>query len=300
MSLQLSSVLDFTSLRSALPYIKRFRDKVFVFKLGGDLCEDTKATTNVIEQLSLLSLLGIKMILVHGGGKHATNLGNKLGIESEFVSGRRVTSKEMLDVAKMSFAGQLNTDLIAAFRKHDIPAVGLSGIDGRLIKASKRNPKKVFDDAQGKEREVDYGFVADIESVDSAILSHLLSGNYVPVICSLASDDTGQVLNINADTLASKIAAAIGATKLCILGTVDGVLLDVKDPQTLLSILNKAEVEKLLKGTTISGGMIPKLTTSLDALDHGVPQVHLISGVRTDAILQEIFTNEGSGTMIVP
>jgi acetylglutamate kinase len=300
MSIQFSSVLDFTSLRGALPYIKTFRDKIFVIKMGGDICEDSVATDQVIEQLSLLSLVGIKIILVHGGGKHATSLSSKLGVESEFISGRRVTSKEMLDVTKMSFAGQLNTDLIAAFRKHDIRAVGLSGIDGGLIKATKRSPKKVYDQEQGKEREVDFGFVADIESVDGSVISHLLAGNYIPVICSLASDNAGQVLNINADTLASRIASSVGATKLCILGTVDGVLQDVNDPQTLLSILSKNDVEKLLKGTGISGGMIPKLTTSLDAIGAGVPQVHIISGIRTDAILQEIFTNEGSGTMIVP
>lgn len=292
--------VDFSSLRKALPYIKIFRDKVFVVKFGGELCEDPVALDRTIEQLALLSLMGIKLILIHGGGKHATALSEKLGVASEFVSGRRITSKEMLEVTKMSFAGQLNTDLIAAFRKHEIAAVGMSGIDGGLITAKKRPPTKMRDDATGKERDVDFGYVGDVLSVKTEVIQHLLKGGFLPVICSLAADESGQVFNINADTLASVIAGEIGAEKLCIVGTTDGVLRDVKNPSTLISILTTTEAQKLIEDKVATAGMIPKLTTALDALKRGVSKVHIISGIKEDAILEEIFTNEGSGTMLQP
>lgn len=291
--------VDFSSLRSALPYIKAFRDKIFIIKLGGELCEDASTLDGIVEQLSLLSLVGIKLILVHGGGHHATELGNKLGVTSEFVSGRRVTSADMLEVAKMSFAGQLNTDLIAAFKKHGIPAVGLSGIDGNLIQAKRRPPTRMHDEARGEMRDVDFGYVADIESIDSNVLHHLLDGNYIPVICSLGADLEGQIFNINADTLASRLAAAIDAAKLCVLGTVDGILRDVKTPGSLYSVLTSQQALQLIHDKIASGGMIPKITTALEALKQGVPQVHIINGGRPDSILQEIFTNEGSGTMLI-
>lgn len=292
--------VDFSSLKNALPYIKAFRDRLFVIKLGGELCEDSKSIDQIVEQLSLLHLIGIKLVLVHGGGKQATELGDKLGVPSEFVSGRRVTSAEMLEVAKMSFAGKLNTDIIAAFKKAGIPAVGMSGIDGNLVKARRRPPTKITDDKDGAEREVDFGFVADIDSVQTDVLHHLFSGGYVPVICSLGSDEAGQILNINADTLASRIAASSGAIKLIVLGSVDGVLRDLKDPNTLYSVLNANDVQSLIRDKVVSGGMIPKLSTSLDAISRGVPKVHIVSGTRPNSVLQEIFTNEGSGTMIVP
>lgn len=292
--------VDFSSLRKALPYVRTFRDTVFVVKMGGELCEDSSLIDRTIEQLSLLSLVGIKLVVVHGGGKHATSLSEKLGVTSEFVSGRRVTSREMLEVAKMSFAGQLNTDLIAAFRKHDIAAIGMSGIDGDLITAQKRPPTKMYDDKQGSEREVDFGYVGDVISVKAEVLHHLIKGGYVPVVCSLAADETGQVFNINADTLASVIAGEIKASKLCILGTLDGVLKDVKNPGTLISTLTASETKKLIEDKVATAGMIPKLTTALDALKRGVSRVHIISGSKEDAILEEIFTNEGSGTMLLP
>ncbi len=291
--------VDFSSLRNALPYIKAFRDQAFVIKLGGELCEDVSAIEGIIEQLSLLSFVGIKIILVHGGGKHATELGNKLGVSSEFVSGRRITSAEMLEVTKMSFAGQLNTDLIAAFKKQGIPAVGMSGIDGNLVQARRRPPTKMVDETKGNIREIDFGYVADIDSVDSNVLNHLLKGGYIPVICSLGADNEGQILNINADTLASRIASALGAVKLCILGTVEGVLRDVNASGSLYSVLTSSQAKELIDDKIVSGGMIPKLSTALEALNAGVPQVHIINGARPDSILQEIFTNEGSGTMLI-
>lgn len=290
---------DFGALKAAIPYMKAFRDKVFVVKLGGELCEDEQALTRLIEQFAILYYVGIKLIIVHGGGKHATNLGERLGVSSEFVGGRRVTSKEMLNVAKMSFAGVLNTDLLALFKKQDLSAVGLSGIDGQLVTASKRKPTKVKDVQSGKEREVDYGFVGDDLKIETSVLKHLLSGGYIPVICSLAADKGGQILNINADTFAARIASSMDAAKLCTLGTVDGIMGNVNDPTSLYSVLDIEEAQNLIEKGIAVEGMIPKITTAIEALRCGVSKVHILSGVAPDALLQEIFTNEGSGTMVV-
>ena len=292
--------VDFSSLRSALPYIKLFKGQTFVVKLGGEVCDDKEMLDSVIEQLALLYFVGIKIILVHGGGKHATALGEKLGVTSEFVSGRRITSDDMLDVVKMSFAGLLNTDLVAACKKHGIASVGMSGTDGDLLKVHKRPPTKILDDALGKERTVDFGHVGDIDVVNPSVLHTLLNDNYVPVICSLSADEAGNVLNINADTVASEVAKAAGAQKLCIIGTTDGVLQDIDNPQTVISVLTASEAKSLIDKKIARGGMIPKLTTALNAIAGGVPKAHIVSGKSKDAILQEIFTNEGSGTMIVP
>ncbi len=295
----ISSVVDFSSIRSAFPYIKTFRGKRFVFKIGGELCENKATLNQIMEQIALLSLFGIKVLVVHGGGKHATELGEKLGYRSAFVSGRRVTSEEMIEVAKMSFAGVLNSDLVATMNALGISAFGISGADFGLVKAHRRPPVVIHDDRVNAEREVDFGFVADVDGVNSEALESLLMLDSVAIVASLVADAEGNILNINADTLASELAISMKASKLIQLTGVDGVMGDVNDPGTLMSVLTVAETEKLLKDPSISGGMIPKLKNAVNALTGGVNQVHIISGTKHDAILQEIFTNEGSGTMIV-
>ena len=295
----ISSVVDFSSIRSAFPYIKTFRGKRFVFKIGGELCENKATLNQIMEQIALLSLFGIKVLVVHGGGKHATELGEKLGYRSAFVSGRRVTSEEMIEVAKMSFAGVLNSDLVASMNALGISAFGISGADFGLVKAHRRPPVVIRDDRVNEEREVDFGFVADVDGVNSEALESLLMLDSVPIVASLVADAEGNILNINADTLASELAISMKASKLIQLTGVDGVMGDVNDPISLMSVLTVAETEKLLKDPSISGGMIPKLKNAVNALNGGVNQVHIISGTKHDAILQEIFTNEGSGTMIV-
>ena len=295
----ISSVVDFSSIRSAFPYIKTFRGKRFVFKLGGELCENKATLNQIMEQIALLSLFGIKVVVIHGGGKHATELGERLGYRSAFVSGRRVTSEEMIEVAKMSFAGVLNSDLVASMNALGISAFGISGADFGLIKAHRRPPVVIHDDRVGEEREVDFGYVADVDGVNTEALECLLALDSVPIIASLVSDGDGNILNINADTLAAELAIAMGASKLIQLTGVDGVMSDLNDPGSLISVLTVAETEKLVSDLSISGGMIPKLSNAVRALNGGVGQVHVISGMKADAILQEIFTNEGSGTMIV-
>jgi acetylglutamate kinase len=291
--------MDQVLLSSALPYIRAYKGQCFVVKLGGTLCEAGPGLDHIAEQLSVLHQLGMQLVVVHGGGTQATELAEKLGVTSDFVEGRRVTSAEMLEVAKMVFGGTANTDLVAAFRKEALPAVGLTGVDAGLITAKRRAERKMKDGGTGDIRTVDYGFVGDIVSTDVRILNHLVAGGYVPVVGCIASDDQGQVLNINADVLASRIAQDMRSLKYIILTTVDGVMDDVNDPSTLHSVLDIARAESLMATGVIRGGMLPKITTSLEAVRNGVPRVHIVNGLSHEALLREIFTNEGSGTLIV-
>jgi len=278
---------DLAVLRSAIPYIRAYKNTTFVVKLSGGLCTPGTTLDNVAEQIVFLHQLGIRIVVVHGGGQQATALAARLGIESPFVNGRRVTSPEMLEVGKMAFAGTVNTDLVAALGKAGAIAVGLTGADGHTVLADKRPVS-----------EVDYGFVGDVRSVDTSLLDTLLSAESIPVICSLAAGTLGEILNVNADVLASRVAVAVGAAKLCLLTGVDGVMRDVTDPGSLVVMLKAEEAERLLDAEAVSGGMLPKLRASLDALHGGVPRVHIINGAKRDTLLREILTNEGAGTMI--
>lgn len=290
---------DFTFLRTALPYIKAFRGKRFVLKLGGEICENQAALQSVIEEIGILFSLGMKPILVHGGGKQATELGSRLGVESSFVAGRRVTSKEMVEVVKMSFAGTINTDLVSLFEVSGIPSVGLSGIDGGLITAVKR-PSVPVKLENSETHMVDYGFVGDIESVNPSLILKLSDEGYVPIISSLASDKEGTVLNINADTLASRIAGAIQAEKLVFLTSVDGIMKDLAEASSLISLVSVRDGESILESGIAKGGMAPKLQNCIEAVKNfGVKGAHIINGLKKDSLLQEVFTNEGCGTMVI-
>lgn len=291
-------VANIGSLKTAIPYIRAFKNTVFIVKLAGELCHPGPVLENIVEQFSLLYQLGIKLVVVHGGGRQATELSEKMGVSSEFINGRRVTSEEMLEVVKMSFAGAINTDILASCRAHTVPAVGLSGVDAGIISAVRRPPADVENRETGKIERVDYGFVGDIKGVNIEPLKTLIDAGYVPVVSSLAADDAGQVLNVNADTVATKIAIAIGATKYCVLTTVDGVMGRVDDPSTLFSVLTITEAQRLFESDSVSGGMLPKLSTCIDVLKGGVPKVHIINGARPDTLLLEVFTNEGCGTLI--
>jgi acetylglutamate kinase len=192
----------------------------------------------------------------------------------------------------------VNTDLVAAFRAAHVPALGLSGIDGELISARRRPPQNITDDS-GQQRLVDFGHVGDIEAVNVNVLKTALDGGYVPVVCSLASDEGGQVLNINADTIAARVAIAIGAAKYFLVTTVDGVMGDIHDARTLHSYLDLDELTALIERGVVSGGMLPKLAACREALLGGVSRVHIVNGLTGDTLLSEVFTNEGCGTLIV-
>jgi len=282
-------------LRQALPYINRFKNKTFVVKLGGDIAEEDVTRLSFCEEVALLAQVGIRVVVIHGGGKQATDLSEKLGIETRIVNGRRVTDDKALDVVMMVFAGTINTEIISALRRAGVVAVGLSGVDGNIVHAKKRPPKMIVNDATGKKEKVDYGHVGDIDRVDPRLLKTLLDADYVPVIASLGGDDEGHVLNINADTVASKIAGALETEKLILASDVDGIL---KGSGELISRASVGEIQGLIKEGIIKGGMAIKAQSAIEALVGGVHAVHIINGMKPSTLLTEVFTDRGCGTMI--
>ena len=285
-------------LKGALRYVRAYRDQAFVVKLGGDVLKDPAALDHVAGQLALLHSLGIRLVVVHGGGPQATELQKRLGQEPQMVAGRRVTDDAALEAVKMAFAGSLNTDLVAALREHEIQAVGLTGVDGDLLTARRRPPVRVVDDA-GVERTVDYGNVGDIAGVDPRVLTTLLDGRFVPVVASLAGDADGNVYNVNADTVAETVAVAVRAMKLIFLTAVPGVLRDRNDPSTLVTFADPDDLAGLMASGALAGGMRPKVEACIRAATGGVERTHIIDGRAPDALLLEVFTGAGVGTMIV-
>jgi acetylglutamate kinase len=288
-------VRDVNVLREALPYIRRFKGQTFVVKFGGEIADDPDRLVSFCEELALCAQVGIEVVVVHGGGKQATEMSERLGIDPEIVNGRRVTDERTLDVVKMVFGGKLNTDILGALRRSGVSAVGLSGVDGGLLKAHRRAPQQIVDGATGERKTVDFGFVGDIESVDPRLLTTLVRDGFVPVIASLAADDGGEVYNVNADTVAAAIAIALGAEKWIVATNVPGVLdADGK----LISSLTPDDVRALVRDRVVKGGMIPKLEAAVSVLESGVRSVHLVDGTRPGALLEEVFTNGGNGTML--
>lgn len=286
---------DVNVLREALPFIRRFKDCTFVVKFGGEIADDADRLVSFCEELALCAQVGIRIVVVHGGGKQATEIGARLGIDAAIVNGRRVTDERTLDVVKMVFAGKLNTEILGALRRAGIRAVGLSGVDADLLRARRRPPQDVVDAATGERRTIDYGFVGDILEVDPAVLVTLAKGGFVPVIASLAADDEGTVYNVNADTVASAIAQSLKAEKLIVATNVPGLL--GRDGE-VVSLLTGAEARILIAEGVVRGGMIPKVEASLAALEGGCGAVHLVDGTRPGALLDEVFTTGGNGTMV--
>lgn len=284
-------------LKTAAPYLRLFKGKDFVVKVGGEVLDRPDTLDNFCEQTALLHQLGINVVVVHGGGSFATELSGRLGIPVETVNGRRITDADTLDVAKMAFNGKLNTDLVAALQKHGVRCVGLSGIDGALVQAERGPVAEVTIGSGGETREIDFGFVGDVKSVDIGVIRHLLAGGFMPVVSSMAGNGNGDVFNINADTLATAMAVTLRAEKLIFLTVAPGVMEDAGDERSLISWMDRDRLDTVL-GTGAGGGMIPKLQGCGEALDAGVPRTHIISGTRRDSLLVEIFTNEGSGTLI--
>jgi acetylglutamate kinase len=285
-------------LKGALRYVRAYRDRVFVVKLGGDVLSDAGILDGVSAQLGLLASLGIRLVVVHGGGPQATALSRRLGVEPTIVAGRRVTDDTALDVAKMVYGGMLNTDLVAALREHRLQAVGLSGVDADLITAKRRPPVSVVDDA-GKTRTVDYGHVGDIERVDPRVLHTLVEARFIPVVASLAGDDEGNIYNVNADTVAESIAVATQAMKLIFMTGAPGVLRDRNDPASLVTFADPDDLTSLMASGALVGGMRPKVEACIRAATSGVERTHIIDGRAPDALLLEVFTGAGCGTMIV-
>lgn len=286
-------------LREALPYIQKFQGKTFVVKFSGKVTEDRENLASLAEELALLHQVGIRICVIHGGGKQLTELAKKLGVVQTVIEGRRVTDDDTLDLAMMIFRGKINTEILSALRHRGIHAVGLSGIDGGVVKAVRRPPKDVVNKETGETETVDFGHVGDIVDIDARLINLLLESGYLPVISSLGADDDGKVYNINADTIASEVAAELGAEKLILLSDVNGIYLDEKDKTTKLSRLTAADAAHLIESGRATGGMVPKLESLISLFKRGLRSAHIISGTKRNALLSEVFTDEGTGTMLV-
>ena len=283
-----------SALKHAAPYIRLFKGKVFVIKAGGEVFADVEKTRALMEQVGILYQVGIRVVLVHGGGPQSTELASALGLDTTFVDGRRVTDGESLNVATMVLNGQINTRILATCRDLQIPAVGISGVDAGLIRAHKRPPVE-----RDGESPVDYGFVGDIDSVDADVLRKQLDNGLMPVVSPLSCDESGTILNINADTVAAAIAAELNAEKLLLATGAAGILEDVNDPTSLISYIDRAGLRKLRESGSLADGMLPKAAAIDSAIANGVQRVHVISSKLPDSILLEVFTNEGTGTLVV-
>ncbi|MEP7148826.1 MAG: acetylglutamate kinase [Acidobacteriota bacterium] len=287
-------------LREALPYIQRFKGKTFVIKFSGKVTEDKANLLSLAEELALLHQVGIRICVIHGGGKQLTELAQKLGVVQTVIGGRRVTDDDTLELAKMIFRGKINTEILAALRHRGIDAVGLSGIDGGVVKAVRRPPTDVLNRSTGETESVDFGHVGDIVEIDTRLINLLLESDYLPVISSLGADDDGKIYNINADTIASEIAVGLGAEKLILLSDVNGIYLDAKDESTKIDRLSTKDARQLINEGQATGGMIPKLESLISLLDRGVRSAHVIGGTDRNGLLSEVFTDQGTGTMLIP
>lgn len=280
----------------ALPYIREFHDSIMVVKMGGHAIVNPAIMEQIVQDIVLLRFVGIHSVIVHGGGPEITEKMERMGKKSEFVAGLRITDDETLEIARMVLVGNVNSKIVSLISKHGGKGVGLSGSDGRLIMARKLSPQRVTVD--GIEKEVDLGRVGETEVINPEILMILAGKGYIPVIAPIATDENGNDLNVNADTVAGDIAAALRAKKLLSLTDVPGILRDPGNPGTRISGIALDEIETLIKENIISGGMIPKVRSSASAVKAGVGQVHIIDGSRPHSLLLELFTDKGIGTMI--
>jgi len=287
-------------LREALPYIQRFQGQTFVIKLSGKATEDGDNLSSLAEELALLHQVGIHLCVVHGGGKQLSELATRMGVEQTIINGRRVTDDATLEMAKMIFAGKINTDILSALRNRGVEAVGLSGVDGNIVHAERRPPKEVLNRETGERAHVDFGHVGDVVEINSRLLTVLLDHGYLPVVSSLGADSEGTVFNINADTIAAEIAIRLKAEKLILLSDVEGIYLRPGEADTKISRITIEEADRLIAAGKATGGMIPKLQSISELLRRGVHSAHIISGTNRNALLSEIFTDQGTGTMIVP
>ena len=271
-------------LTQALPYIKRYNGKIVVVKYGGNAMINEELKQQVMEDIVLLWLIGVKIVLVHGGGPEINEMMDKLGKKPTFVNGLRVTDKETVDIVQMVLAGKVNKTLVNLLEMKGGKAMGLSGMDGRLIEAKVKNPE--------------LGYVGEITKIHINPVLDLLEKGYIPVISTLGCDKKGNAYNINGDTAAAYIAGAMHAERLIMMTDIDGILRDKNDPHTLIRELTTAEARALQDEGVISGGMIPKVECCIKAIDEGVKNVTIMDGRVSHAILMELLTNEGAGTMV--
>ncbi|MDR3314176.1 MAG: acetylglutamate kinase [Oscillospiraceae bacterium] len=275
-----------TILMEALPYIQKYHNKVVVIKYGGSAMLHEELKRQVMGDIALLHLVGIRVVLVHGGGPEISDMLSRMGKQTEFIDGLRVTDKETAEVVQMVLAGKINKGLVALMETFGRHAIGLSGLDGRMIRA--------------RQMEERLGFVGEITGVDPAPVQFVLESGYIPIISTIGCDDDGNVYNINADTAAARLAAALGAESLLSMSDIPGLLRDVQDDSSLISRVSLDEIPALVEQGVISGGMIPKVDCCVEALRGGVRRVFILDGRIPHAILIETLTDAGTGTMFSP
>lgn len=287
--------LAIRALKSAAPYIRMYRGKTFIVKAGGGVFGDAAATRVLIEQIAILHYFGVRVVMVHGGGPQLTDLSEALGVPTRMVEGRRVTDQKSIDVTAMVLNGLINTRILGICRDLNIDAVGISGVDAGLVRAHKRAPVRIGSTGET----VDYGFVGDIDEVDPTVIRKLLDNGLMPVISPLSADPSGILLNINADTVAAAIGAALGAEKLILCTGTPGILERLEDPGSLVSYTDLRGLKRLREEGRLAEGMLPKAKAIEEAIRGGVRRVHVVSYKAPEGILGEVFTNEGTGTLIV-
>jgi len=285
-------------LLDAVPYLRAYADQTFVIKLGGELVGDPARLATVSRDIAVLHRLAVRVVVVHGGGPQLDAMTQRMGLPIERIAGRRITSPEVLEAAKMVFRGQLSLDLVTAVMKQGERAVGLSGVDGSTVQAARR-PEALVTDDQGVRRSVDFGEVGDVVGVDCQVLDSVLDGGAIPVVSPLGVCEDGAIVNVNADTMAAEIAIGLGAAKLLLLTRAPGILTDVEQPDSLLHWADLAQLAALESQGSFKAGMRPKIAAVRRALLGGVARVHVIDGRRDGALLEEVFTTDGCGTLVV-
>lgn len=285
MSLEITNAQRAEILTQALPYIQKYYGKIILIKYGGNAMINDQLKEQVMEDIVLLHLVGVEVVLVHGGGPEITETLKRMGKDSVFMNGLRVTDKETADVVQMVLAGKINKSLVNLLQIKGGAAIGLSGLDGHMIKAEMKNK--------------DLGYVGEITDVDIKPIIDLINNDYIPVVSTIGCDNEGNVYNINADTAAAYIAGKMGAERLITMTDIEGILRDKNDPKSLISCLDIPEAKELFDSGVISGGMIPKVQCCIDALEHGVHKVTILDGRVPHALLIETLTDEGAGTMVV-
>ena len=280
----------------ALPYIQQFYGKTIVIKYGGNAMINDDLKEKVMQDIALMKYVGIRPVIVHGGGPDITGFLKKVGKESDFVAGLRVTDEETIEIAEMVLDGKVNSEIVNLLNRRGVRAVGLSGKDAGLIKAR----KKLATVYEGEDtKKVDIGYVGEVEQVDTGILEDLLKQGYVPIIAPIGVGDNGESYNINADYVAAEIAGALQAEKLLLLTDIEGIYKDFNDKSSLISTLHLPEAKQYIKEGIIAGGMIPKVEACLTALEQGAGKTHIIDGRLAHSIILEIFTSRGIGTQVV-
>ncbi|MDE0236353.1 MAG: acetylglutamate kinase [bacterium] len=272
-------------LTQALPYIQRFSGSTVVVKYGGSAM-DSDHLAGFAADIVLMQSVGIRPVVVHGGGPQIGEMMERLGLEPRFVDGLRVTDAETLDIARMVLVGRVNRDIVSAINVHGPLAVGVSGEDAGLIQARAENPE--------------LGYVGTVDTVNTAIIDRLLDESLIPVVSTIGADATGQALNINADTVAGILAGALGAAKTVFLTDVEGLYADPSDPSTLISVTTASDLDAMIAAGELAGGMIPKATAAIHAVRHGVASAHMVNGTTPHVLLLELFTDSGVGTMVYP